>query len=251
MIILYVECGSSLQQVENYLCGVKMCLPANKVKLNPDKTEFFTFHSKKQCKKKFFPFNILGYFLSPAQVVRNLGVWFYTDFSFLRSIQNTCKTCFAQIQDPKYHRGYLTCNASLMASRLDYCYSLFRSLSALDLCKLACIQNSLTRIFINATKFSQITPVRKTLHWLPFEHDSVFMIALPVYKFLQSGMTNNLNLLLHLDRVCSIHPKVKLMVCCLMLHTLFHISQPSISGSALYMMLQRFAMICLLPTHSE
>ena len=40
----------------------------------------------------------------------------------------------------------MTANA-LVGSRLDYFNSLFRSLSALDLRKLQCVQNSLARIF--------------------------------------------------------------------------------------------------------
>ena len=76
---------------------------------------------------------------------------------------------------------------ALVGSQLDYCNSLFRSLSALDLHKLQCVQNSLARIATNITKYSHITSVRKTLHWLPIEHRSIFKTALLVYKFLQSG----------------------------------------------------------------
>ena len=50
-----------------------------------------------------------------------------------------------------------------------------------------CIQNCLARIITNATKYSHITPVRKTLHWLPIEHHSIFKTALLVYKFLHCG----------------------------------------------------------------
>ena len=32
-----------------------------------------------------------------------------------------------------------------------------------------------------------ITPVRKSLHWLPNKHHSIFKVALLVYKFLHSG----------------------------------------------------------------
>ena len=67
-----------------------------------------------------------------------------------------------------------------------YC-SLFRSLSALDLRKLQCVQNSLARIVTNTTKYSHITPVRKILHWLPIEQRSIFKTALLVYKFLNCG----------------------------------------------------------------
>ena len=74
-----------------------------------------------------------------------------------------------------------------MGSRLDYCNSLFRGLSALDIRRLQCVQNSLARFVANTTKYSHITPVRKSLHWLPVLHRSVFKTALLVYKFLHSG----------------------------------------------------------------
>ena len=76
---------------------------------------------------------------------------------------------------------------ALLGSRLDHCNSLFRSLSALDLRKLQCVQNSLARIVTNTTKYSNITPVRKILHWLPIDHRSIFKTALLVYKFLNCG----------------------------------------------------------------
>ena len=78
-------------------------------------------------------------------------------FSFLRHVQNICKSCFAQIRDLKRLRGYLTHYAALMAanalvvSQLDCCNSLFRSLSALDLSKLQCVQNSLACVVSNTT----------------------------------------------------------------------------------------------------
>ena len=65
-----------------------------------------------------------------------------------------------------------------------YCNTLFIHLSALDLRKLQCVQNSLARIVTNTTKYPHITPVRKILHWLPIEHHSIFKTALLVYKFL-------------------------------------------------------------------
>ena len=76
---------------------------------------------------------------------------------------------------------------ALVGSRLDYCNSLFRGLSAVDLRKLQCVQNSLARIVANTTKYSHITPVKKALHWLPIKYRSIFKTAVLVYKFLHSG----------------------------------------------------------------
>ena len=83
-----------------------------------------------------------------------------------------CKVCFAHIRDLKRIRGHLTHEAALMAanalvgSHLDYCNSQFRGLSALDLQKHQCVQNSLATIVAITTKYSHITPVTKALHWL-------------------------------------------------------------------------------------
>ena len=155
----------AFDRLKTCLDDVKKWLSVNKLKLNQDKTEFIIFGSKTQLEKlnKSFPVKILGNFLSPAEVVRNLGVWFDSDFSFSWHVQNICKSCLAQIWDLKYLRGYLTCHAALMAantlvgSRLDHCNALFRSLTVLDLQKLQCVQNSLARIITNTTKYSHIT----------------------------------------------------------------------------------------------
>ena len=175
MIQLYVHLthknvAHAFDRLKTCLDEVKKWLSAHKLKVNPDKTEFIIFGSKTREKlNKSFPVDILGNSLSPAKVVRNFGVWYDSDFSFLRHVQNTCKSCFAQILDFKYLRGYLTLQAGLMAgnalvgSQLDCCNSLFRTLSTLNLRKLQCVQNSLASVVTNTSKYSHITPVRKTL----------------------------------------------------------------------------------------
>ena len=143
--------------------------------------------------KAYFPSTILGSLLCPAEPVKNLCVWFDSDFSLSKHVQNVCKSCFAQLCDFRHVRQFLTHDASvlvanaLVSSRLDYCNSLFRSLSKFNLYKLQCIQNSATRIVQNTSRCTSITPVLKKLHWLPVEHRSVFKTATLVYKFLHTG----------------------------------------------------------------
>ena len=193
--LTHKNAASALDKLSHCLEDVKRWLSTNKLKLNPDKTEFIVFGSKSQREKlnQPFPVNILGNLISPTDAVRNLGVWFDSDFSFSCHVRKVCKACFAHVRDLKRLRGHLTHEATLMAanalvgSRLDYCNSLFRGLSALDLRKLQCVQNSLARIVANTTKYSHITPVRKALHWLPIKYRSIFKTAMLVYKFLHSG----------------------------------------------------------------
>ena len=48
----------------------------------------------KRQQEKSFPVDILGKFPFPVETDRNLGVWFDSDFSFLRHVQNICKSFF-------------------------------------------------------------------------------------------------------------------------------------------------------------
>ena len=168
---------------------------ASKLKLNPDKTEFIIFGLKRQRDKlrACCPINILGSPLCPVDSVKNLGVWFDSDFSLSKHVQNVCKSCFVKLHEFIYVRHFLTHDASvlvanaLVSSRLDYCNSLFRSLSKFNLLKLHCIQNNAARIVSNTSRYTSITPVLKKLHWLPVEQRTVFKTATLVYKFLHTG----------------------------------------------------------------
>ena len=93
----------AFDRLKNCLDDAKNLLFANKHKLNPDKTEFILFTSRTICTKfsMFFPGNILGNLISPAEVIRNLGTWFDSDFSFSCHVRNICKACFVHIRDLK------------------------------------------------------------------------------------------------------------------------------------------------------
>ena len=140
--------------------------------MNPDKTEFIIFGSKRhrdKLKAICFPIDILSNSLCPADLVKNLGVWFDSDFSLFKHVQKVCKSCFVKLHDFRHVRRFLTHNVSvlvanvLVSSRLDYCNSLFRSLSKFNLSKLQCIQNSVVRIVSNTSRYTSVTPVLRKL----------------------------------------------------------------------------------------
>ena len=78
---------------------------------------------------------------------------------------------------------------ALAISQLDYCNSIFRSLSQFNLHKLQCIQNSAARIVSNTSRYTGITPVLKKLHWLSAGHHSVFKTATFVCMFLHTSFS--------------------------------------------------------------
>ena len=89
--------------------------------------------------------------------------WFDSTFSFSKHVRTVCKSSFVHLRDFRRIRRFLTHNApvlvanALVGSRLDYCYSLFRSLSKSDVGKLQCIQNSAARIVTNTSRYTSIT----------------------------------------------------------------------------------------------
>ena len=170
-------------------------MSTSKLKLNPDKTEFIIFGSKRQRDKlkACLPIDILDSPLCPVDSVKNLVVWFNSDLSLSKHVQNVCKSCFMKHHNFRHVRRFLTHDVSvlvanvLVSSLLDYCSSLFRSLSKFNLCNLQCIQKSAARIVLNTIQYTSITPVLKKLHWLPVEQCILFKTATLVYEFLHTG----------------------------------------------------------------
>ena len=126
---------------------------ANKLKLNPTKTEFILIGSKNNHKQLLphFPINILGNQASPPQSVRNLGVVFNCHFSFSDHVSQVIKSTRVHARDLYTIRPLLDLNTSvllanaLVSSKSDYCNSLFLSLTDFELRRLQLVQNLLCR----------------------------------------------------------------------------------------------------------
>ena len=186
----HMNVSAAFDKLNRCLQDIKEWMSASKLKLNPDKTQFILFGSKKQRERlnACFPIDILGNPPHPTESVRNLGVWFDSDFSFSKHVQNVCKGCFSQLRDFRNIRQFLTQDAAVsvanafVSSRLDYCNSPFKSLSKANLHRLQSIQNSAARIATNLCKYTRITPVLRKLHWLPIQFRSEFKLATLVYS---------------------------------------------------------------------
>ena len=187
--------SAAFEKLNRCLDDVKEWMSTSKLKLNPDKTKFIIFGSKRQRDKlkACFPIDFLGKLLCPVDSVKNLGVWFASDFSLSKHVQNVCKSCFVKLRYFRHVRRFLTHDVSvlmanaLVSSRLDFCNSLFRSLYKFNLGKLQCIQNSAARIVSNTSRYTSMTPVLRKLHWLLVELRTVFKTATLVYQYLHTG----------------------------------------------------------------
>ena len=128
---------------------------------------------------------------------------FDSNFNFSNHVSQVLKSTRVHVRDLYRIRPLLDLNTSvllvndLVSSRLDYCNSLFSSLTDFELKRLQLVQNSLCRVVTHSSKFSYITPQLKKLHRLPVGYRVQFKIGLIIYKIFNQGQPVYLRELIH------------------------------------------------------
>jgi len=195
-------CLSSLSTTLNSLHN---WLTANKLTVNPSKTEFLIIGTPQQRAKLLSPsISFQGSTITPSHSVRNLGVIFDSDHSFTSHISSVCQSASFHIRLIRQIRSLLDTNTttilanSLVSSRLDYCNSLFFGLPSSSIQRLQRIQNSLARLVLPYFKRrDHISPALEQLHWLPIHQRITFKIATLTYKTICSSQPSYLRDLIH------------------------------------------------------
>ena len=132
---------TNLTLLQETLNHVRSWMYTNKLKLNPGKTEFMLIGTpkKRASLASLFPIDLLGSMVTPCEKVRNLRVIFDADFSFTQHVSNVIKSCYYHMRDLSRIRRHLSRSVAtslanaLVGSRLDYCNSLFSSITAKEL----------------------------------------------------------------------------------------------------------------------
>ena len=182
-------------------------MSSNLLSLNQTKTEFLLIGLPAQLSKipnptLLMPSNVT---ITPTDSARNLGVILYSTLSMSAHISSVSKSCFLSIRDLRRIRNTLdfstahTIATSLIHSKLDYCNSLFLNLPHSQLSRLQLILNSTARAVSQTPKFSHISPVLKSLHWLKIEQRIHYKLISITYKTLQSNQPSYLYKLLNVQ----------------------------------------------------
>ena len=146
---LYVSFSSGdsaapLNGLQSCLASVRSWMSTNKLKLNPDKTEFLLIGNERQRSKylSMFPIELFGVETYPAKSARNLGVIFDKNFNFRSHISAICSSCIYHIRDLRRIRCHFDLDSAkllanaLVSSCIDYCNSLLSGIAETDLTKL-------------------------------------------------------------------------------------------------------------------
>ena len=179
--------------VEKCIDSIKQWMLTNKLKLNDEKTEILLIGTRQQLEKvDFNSIRVGSTTVNCTGTAKNLGCWFDAKLDFNTHVTKCCKASFFHIFNIRRIRKFLTRETTqilvqaLVISRLDYCNSLFYGLPSTCLRKLQSVQNTAARLITNTPRFSHITPVLSSLHWLPIKFRIQFKILLLTFKILNN-----------------------------------------------------------------
>jgi len=170
----------------NCILDIKSWMAENFLQLNQGKTEVLIIGPED---KREIILPKLQNFKS-SQRLKNLGVIFDSELDFIPHIRNVTKTGFYHLKNIARVRPFLSLASTdvlmhaFISGRIEYCNALLSGLPKKSISYLQLLQNSAARVLTRTRGREHITPVLKSLHWLPVCFRIEFKVILVVYKCL-------------------------------------------------------------------
>jgi hypothetical protein len=174
---------------------------ANRLQLNAANTEVLWCSSRRQMHQlPIQPLTACGSCISPASLVRDLGVWIDSGLTMSPHVVKTAAGCFAVLRQLRSVRRSLSRESlislvfSLVLTRLDYCNAVLAGLPNCQIDRLQSVINTAARLIFSARRCDHVTPLLAQLHWLPVRERIDFklcvlilIVALTARRRLLSG----------------------------------------------------------------
>lgn len=180
----------TVEHMEKVAALIHSWMCANKLMMNDQKTEVLVIHPVRTHPIIQPVIKIGQTEITPAKSIRNLGVIMDDNAKMELHIKQICSSAFFQLYKIGKIRSHLTKPAlerlvhALITSKLDYCNSLLYGLPQSQIQHLQRVQNTAARLITGSRKHEHITPVLKTLHWLPVTQRIKYKIFLLTFKCL-------------------------------------------------------------------
>lgn len=193
---VYLTCNntSSVSILENCVSEIRRWMMSNFLALNDTKTEVICFSSKyrRNCEPAVVNVRIGETSISTTSVVRNLGVLFDEHVTMSHHVMNVCRNASYALWRISKCRHLLDKERlvklvhAFVTCRIDYCNSLLLGCPDYQIKKLQHVQNSAARLVCGIKRADRchITPVLKSLHWLPVKSRIIFKVICIVFKCL-------------------------------------------------------------------
>jgi hypothetical protein len=182
-------------QILACIAAIGQWLSSNRLKLNPEKTEFIWLASPYHLRNiRQAALDVGGVSIAPSATVRDLGVVFDNTLNLNTHVSNTVKSCFFQLRQLKYIRKSLSkCNVktllhAFVTSRIDYCNSLLAGQPDCLIDRLQSVLNAAARLYAGVSKRSHVSNILcHELHWLKVPQRINFKICTLVHRCLHGN----------------------------------------------------------------
>ena len=159
-------------------------MAANRLKLNPEKTEFIWLGTRHMLQKvESADIHVGDCCIHPSSTVKTLGVVFDDELDFNVQVNQVVKSGFYQLRQLRSVRRLLTIDSaktlvnSFVCSKIDYCNSLYYGATANIHHKLQLLLNSCARLVMGLRKFDHVSDALKDLHWMRVPQRIKFKVA--------------------------------------------------------------------------
>ena len=177
-----------IQRLESCLAHVKSWSTANKLKLNDDKTEVIHINSRFKYHYPIHSIRIGDSCSRPVTSARALGTIATSNLRMKNHVNNICRTSSLALHKIGKIRKVLDQQITeklvhaFISCRLDFCNNLLHCILDSQTAKLQRIQNAAARLVTRSSSRQHITPILRTLHWLPVNKRIIFKVLLLTYK---------------------------------------------------------------------
>jgi hypothetical protein len=188
---LYASCvpTDSVQLSQRVLLAIETIgtwMSSNRLRLNPDKTQYIWFGTRQRLKNRDIRgLTALSSSLVETSSVRDLGVILDSELTMEEHVIKLCQTCFFHLRRIRSVRRSLTSQAlntlvhAFISSRIDFCNGVLCGISGYLIDRLQSVLNSSARLVLNIRKYDHISAaLRDNLHWLPIHQRVQFKICL-------------------------------------------------------------------------
>ena len=172
----------------------KAWMKENFLQLNSSKNEAILIGTPHQTRSSTITsITFAGHDIHLSPSVTNLGVIMDPHLTFELHIKQLCKNSFYHLKNIAKLRPSLSLPDAeklvhaFVSTRLDYCNALLAGISNKNIQKLQYIQNCAARILTRTRKFDHITPILKSLHWLPVPFRIEYKVSLLTHQCLHGN----------------------------------------------------------------
>ena len=183
---------SAVHNMQECIGEIQQWMFDNHLKLNESKTEFLVIGNPHMLKSVsgLSSIKIGDALVEAAGSAKNIGAVLDSSLTLVEHVSRTARSCYMHLHQISQIRPCLTDETaatlvrSLIFSKLDYANSLLFGLPDQLVNKLQMVQNNAARLVMGKRKSDHVTPLLKSLHWLPIKFRIEYKINLITYKAL-------------------------------------------------------------------